>query len=421
MKSRTSASRGSCGCPVLLLYNLDPGWASGDREEAVAATELFIEALRTEGHPVTPVRVEDVGLRRLLSPYDPFQFVAFNWCEAVPGIPRSEALAAEVLEELGFAYTGSPAPVLRLSGNKRKVKDLLRRAGVPTPRGCVCPTADQVRWNRFPAIVKPLREHCSVGISPEAVVLDPEALRDRVAYVTATYRQPAVVEEFIDGREFRVTIWGNRRLEILPVVEMEFSGFSDLRERLCTWDAKFTPGSRHYTGIRTIAPAPLLAGERRQLEAVSRAAYRAMGIRDYARFDFRLRDGVFYLLDPNPNPDISSDASLALTAELAGYSYGRMGGRLVDLAAMRHPVFGGWPPLSGRKSRPPAGGRRTPARATPEPVRSGHPAPRRRRAGVAAAESRTTVAAGAPLPRRRGTGSRRMGASPLPATRVLQD
>jgi D-alanine-D-alanine ligase len=127
---------------------------------------------------------------------------------------------------------------------------------------------------------------------------------------------------------------------MLPPVEMEFSAFSDVRERLCSWDAKFTPGSRHYTEIRTVAPAPLTTEELRLLEKVSRTAYRAMGIRDYARFDFRLRDGVFYLLDPNPNPDISSDASLALMAELSGHSYGQMGSRLIHLAAKRHPVFG---------------------------------------------------------------------------------
>jgi D-alanine-D-alanine ligase len=188
--------------------------------------------------------------------------------------------------------------------------------------------------------VKPVREHCSIGITPEAVVLNEDALIERIAFVVETYRQPALVEEFIDGREFRVTLWGNEDVEVLPPVEMEFSAFSDLRERLCSWDAKFTPGSRHYTEIRTVAPAPLTAEELRLLEEVSRAAYRAMGIRDYARFDFRLREGIFYLLDPNPNPDISADASLALTAELAGYSYGQMGSRLVRLAAARHPVFG---------------------------------------------------------------------------------
>ena len=170
--------------------------------------------------------------------------------------------------------------------------------------------------------------------------MDLHALRGRIAFVTESYRQPALVEEFIDGREFRVTLWGNEDVEMLPPVEMEFSAFSDLRERLCSWDAKFTPGSRHYTEIRTVAPAPLSTEELRLLEEVSRAAYRAMGIRDYARFDFRLREGVFYLLDPNPNPDISADASLALTAELAGHSYGQMGSRLVRLAAARHPVFG---------------------------------------------------------------------------------
>jgi D-alanine-D-alanine ligase len=326
--------------PVLLLYNIDPAWEPPEQDEAMTATQELIEALRQVGHPVTPVQVNDLDLRRFLSFYNPEHFIVLNWCEALPGISHSEALAAETLEEMGFAYSGSPPPVLRLSGDKEKVKDVLRCAGVPTPLGCVCPTARHVSWDRFPAIVKPVREHCSIGITPEAVVLDKAALIERITFVTETYRQPALVEEFIDGREFRVTLWGNKDVEMLPPVEMEFSAFSDLRERLCSWDAKFTPGSRHYTEIRTVAPAPLTTEELRLLEDVSQAAYRAMEIRDYARFDFRLRDGIFYLLDPNPNPDISSDASLALTAELAGYSYGRMGSQLVRLAAARHPVFG---------------------------------------------------------------------------------
>jgi D-alanine-D-alanine ligase len=326
--------------PVLLLYNIDPAWEPGEQEEAVTATQELIDALRQVGHPVTPVQVNDMDLRRFLSPYDPGRFIVLNWCEALPGIAHSDALAAETLEEMGFTYSGSPPPVLRLSGNKEKVKETLVRAGVPTPAGCVCTPERHEPWDRFPAIVKPLREHCSIGITPESVVLDGKALLERIRFVTDTYQQPALVEEFIDGREFRVTLWGNDEVEVLPPVEMEFSAFSDLRERLCSWDAKFTPGSRHYTEIRTVAPAPLSPEEQQRLADVARAAYRAMGIRDYARFDFRLRDGVFYLLDPNPNPDISADASLALTAELAGYSYGRMGSRLIRLAAKRHRVFG---------------------------------------------------------------------------------
>jgi D-alanine-D-alanine ligase len=326
--------------PVLLLYNIDPAWEQSEQDGALTATQELIDALRLVGHPVTPVQVNDSDLRKLLAPYDPERFVVLNWCEAVPGIARSEDLVAEILEEMGFAYSGSPPSVLRLSGDKEKVKDVLLQAGVPAPQGCVCPSAQHVHWDRFPAIVKPVREHCSIGITPEAVVLDWDAMLKRIDFVTRTYQQPALVEDFIDGREFRVTLWGSEEVEMLPPVEMEFSAFSDARERLCSWDAKFTPGSRHYAEIRTVAPAPLTQEELRLLYEVSRAAYRAMGIRDYARFDFRLREGVFYLLDPNPNPDISADASFALTAELAGLSYGQMGSRLVRLAAKRHPVFG---------------------------------------------------------------------------------
>lgn len=326
--------------PVLLVYNIDPAWNREEQDAAIGSTEELIDALRAVGHPVTPVRIDDLDLCRILAPYDPTRFIVLNWCEALPGIVHGEALAAETIEGLGFAYSGSSPPVLRLSGDKEKVRKVLLRAGVPIPQGRVFSTAQRVRWDRFPSIVKPVREHCSVGITPEAVVMDEKALRERIAFVVETYCQPALVEEFIDGREFRVSLWGNEDVEILPPVEMEFSAFSDPRERLCSWDAKFTPGSRHYTGIRTVAPAPLTAEELRLLEDISRTTYRVLEIRDYARFDLRLRDGIFYLLDPNPNPDISADASLALMAELAGYSYGRMGSRLVHLAAKRHPVFG---------------------------------------------------------------------------------
>ena len=101
----------------------------------MTATQELIEALRQVGHPVTPVRSDDLDLRRFLSPYDPDHFVVLNWCEAMPGIAHSDALAAETLEEMGFTYSGSPPPVLRLSGDKEKVKDVLLRAGVPIAAG----------------------------------------------------------------------------------------------------------------------------------------------------------------------------------------------------------------------------------------------------------------------------------------------
>jgi D-alanine-D-alanine ligase len=129
-------------------------------------------------------------------------------------------------------------------------------------------------------------------------------------------------------------------VQMLPVAEMDFSRFDDVRDRLCTYESKYDPGSRHYEGIQLLLPAPLTQAEHDLLYRTALLAYQAYRCRDYARLDIRLRDGVFYILDINPNPDISSDNSMTFAAEAAGYSFGAMGSHLIRLAAARHPVFG---------------------------------------------------------------------------------
>jgi D-alanine-D-alanine ligase len=121
---------------------------------------------------------------------------------------------------------------------------------------------------------------------------------------------------------------------------MDFSFFGNVQDRLCTYESKFIPGAEHYEKIETLLPAPLTINENEALELVCKKTYVALGCRDYARMDVRLRDNVFYVLDVNPNADISIDASMACAAEVAGISYGQMGSRIVQMAAQRHPVFG---------------------------------------------------------------------------------
>ena len=225
--------------------------------------------------------------------------------------------------------------MLSLSWDKAAVKAALMDSALPTPYGRVVDTDAVEDWNRFPAIVKPAFEHCSLGIDTNAVVLDAKELVDRVAHIRKTFAQPALVEEFIDGREFHVTLWGNGRIHMLPPAEMDFSAFADVRDRLCTFDSKFTPGSRHYEGVELRIPAALGPEEHSALRRTSQAAYRQLGCRDFARLDLRLRDDKFYVLDVNPNADISPDTSLALAAEAAGMTYGGFLSRLVNLAAER--------------------------------------------------------------------------------------
>jgi D-alanine-D-alanine ligase len=326
--------------PILLLHNLDPAWPSEDRDIVVAETDRLASALRALGHPLAVVAVYDADLVACLKKYDPREWIVLNWCEELPGMPHSDALAAHILETRGFTYTGPTPELLRLSWDKAWMKDLLDRRRLPTPRWRICRSSEAGDWRCFPAIVKPAQEHCSFGVTTDAVVRNTDELRNRIAYILNEFKQPALLEDFIDGREFHVSLWGNEDVQMLPVAEMDFRRFHDVRDRLCTYESKFHPGSRHYEDIQLLLPSPLTDAEFDGLYDTALAAYGVYGCRDFARLDIRLRDGVFYILDINPNPDISSDASLACAAEAAGFSFGAMGSRIIGLAAARHPVFG---------------------------------------------------------------------------------
>jgi len=242
-----------------------------------------------------------------------------------------------MLEKNNFCYTGSPPDVLSLSWHKAEVKMLLDRYGISTPSWQLFLSPSVNGWQNYPAIVKPAFEHCSNGITTDAVVLDDSELAERISYVLDRFHQPALVEDFIDGREFHVTLWGNGRIEMLPPAEMDFSAFDNIKDRLCTYDSKFIPGSLHYEKIDLQIPARLDDDQIRQLEHTSRQAYHVVGCRDYARIDLRLQNGTFYVLDVNPNADIAPDTSLAYAVEAAGLSYGYFASTLVHLAAQRHP------------------------------------------------------------------------------------
>jgi D-alanine-D-alanine ligase len=323
----------------LLLHNLGPGWEPAETEAAVDAVAKLKNELRQEGHPVVDVQLADDGLSQVLEAFHPDDHIIFNWCEELPGRPRSDATVAATLEALGFTYTGSPPHVLAFSWDKAATKDLLDSHKIPTPRWQVLDSTDCGTWEYFPAIVKPAFEHCSCGITTEAVVLNRQALTERVAFVQDVFHQPALVEDFIDGREFHVTLWGNGVVKALPAAEMDFSAFADIRDRLCTFDSKFSPESIHYKKIELRLPAPLDEAQTAYLNETAIKAYQAMGCRDYARVDLRLGRGLYYVLDVNPNADFSPDTSLAFAAEAAGLSYGKFASRLINLAAQRHPIF----------------------------------------------------------------------------------
>ncbi|MDD5093618.1 MAG: ATP-grasp domain-containing protein [Dehalococcoidia bacterium] len=324
---------------VLLLFNLDPDWSAHEREEVLEITAQLEKAISSVYQTIL-APVSNSGLNTIMARYNPLEYVVFNWCESLPGVAHSEWIVPEYLEVRGFAFTGASSETIALAQDKYRMKQLLDESGIPTPRWQIYDHPSPVRWRRFPAIVKPSREHCSEGIDRNAVVMTEGELKDRICYVLEKYKQPALVEDFIDGRELHVSLWGDGTIEMLPPAEMEFSLFTDQHDRICSYESKFVPESEPYQNIKTLLPAPLTEDELRRVEEICKATYMVTGCRDYARVDLRIRDGAFYILDVNPNPDISPDTSTVAAAEIAGYSYGDLGQRFVELAAKRHPVWG---------------------------------------------------------------------------------
>jgi D-alanine-D-alanine ligase len=325
---------------VLIVYDIDHSWDAAEISETRSSNRILYDALREEGLETYLEELSDPHLERILERHDPKHTIVFNLCETLPGTVYRERKVTEILERRGFTYTGNTPEVIDLSYDKQKTKELLTALGILVPDGAVLRPEEAHFWSLFPAIVKPSREHCSLTISENSVVYDTVSLREQIRLVNSELNQPALVEDFIDGREFHVSFWNNGPPEILPVAEMDFSAFSDASDRLCTYESKFTPGSPHYERIETIMPAQLNDRLYKKLEKKVIDTWNGFGCTDYARFDFRLRDDKFYLLDINPNNDISIDTSFALAAEMNNWSYGQMVKRIVMMAAGRHPVFG---------------------------------------------------------------------------------
>jgi D-alanine-D-alanine ligase len=325
--------------PVLLIYDLNWKWSQTEINFVIDKINKLEPALRDLGHPLWVERIDDIDLTARLQKYKPNDVVVFNLCEELPGIPRSSSQAAQILEKMGFTHSGALARSLASNQDKHKVKLQLAKRNVPTPDWRIYRSPKFTDWKRFPAIVKPSLEHCSIGVTGNSVVTNPEELRQQVTFIFENYKQPVLVEEFIDGREFRISVWGNQNPVMLPPAEMDYSLFHTPKEHLLSYESKVDPTSIYYRKIGVVQPPSLSDEEYRTLERISIDCYQASGCRDYGGIDVRLCDGKFYVLDVNTDPEIAPNNSLTHGAELLGYDFGRQGSHIINLAAHRHPIF----------------------------------------------------------------------------------
>jgi D-alanine-D-alanine ligase len=252
----------------------------------------------------------------------------FNLCEEINGKCELEMCIAGLLELMGIPYTGSDPFALGLALNKFHVKQILRSAGVPTARGYVRHPGQKLtipRGMRFPMIVKPAREDASLGINSNSVCRTPGQLERQIRYVHDIYEQEALVEEYLDGREFNVSVIGDENPEVLAIQEIDFVGLPKDEPRIVSYRAKWDEESPFYNCTVPICPATLSKRLENRIKDIAIRSHLSVGCRDYCRVDMRTdARGSLFVLEVNPNCDISPNAGFARAARAAGYSYSEM-------------------------------------------------------------------------------------------------
>lgn len=267
--------------------------------------------------------------------------VIFNLVEFFHDSQFLEAAVAGLYELYKIPFTGSPSFTLNLCLRKGLTKQMLLANGVPTPRFRMLnePVIAKRHGLKYPVIVKPAREDASSGVDANSVVYNYVDLLLLIEKVFKEFTPPILVEEYIEGRELHISILGNDPPIMLPPVEYDFSELPDEHPNIITYDAKWNPLNESFHRIHSICPAKLTKSQIKKIERVSVAAYSTMGCRDYARLDLRLaKDNSVYVLEVNPNPDLTEGVSYMDSAEKVGLSFSQTLALIVGYALIRKPI-----------------------------------------------------------------------------------
>lgn len=254
-----------------------------------------------------------------------------NLCEGVLGHPDWEKNFALGLEMLGIPHTSCEPIALGICTDKKLVKRILLASGIPTPR--FWHAEEGGMW-----IVKPSREDAGVGIDTASVVSSTSEIEARATYVEETYRQPALVEEFIDGRELNQAIYfSTTGAVVLPPGEIVFDDGLASNERVVGWKAKWANGSREDRGTRNRTPALIDDKTRDELKTICLRAASTLGLSGYVRFDVRQSQaGQLFIVDINPNPDVGRGSGFRKALDAAGIVFADFLKALIMVAAATH-------------------------------------------------------------------------------------
>ncbi|OGD28980.1 MAG: hypothetical protein A2Y56_05075 [Candidatus Aminicenantes bacterium RBG_13_63_10] len=286
--------------------------------------QAIVHALQEEGFDCRAVNIKDDFNRLLEALASPRPDVVFNLVEFFNDNALLEDRVAGLFDLLDIPYTGSPPLTLALCQRKGLAKQILKASDIPTPRFRLVASEPIPKLSglRYPLMVKPVWEDASAGVTEQSVVGDRAQLENQVRLVWEKFRQPALIEEYIEGRELGVSILGNKPPRMLPVEEMDFTDLPEERRRIISFESKWDPLHEDFHKGTLVCPAKLSRAVLRRVKAVSLRTYQVMGCRDYSRIDLRLdRQNRLFVLEVNPNPDLTAGVAFMASAAADGLSF----------------------------------------------------------------------------------------------------
>ncbi len=313
---------------VLMHEDLVPPEQATDHDLTSVAwrTEYdVVSTLKKLGHDVHPLGVKsDLGvMHSAIEQWKPD--IAFNLLEEFDGVAVYDQHVVSYLELLRVPYTGCNPRGLMLARDKVLTKKVLAFHRIPSPDFMEVPqgrTAKRPKQLAFPLIVKSVNEEASLGISQASIVDDDDKLNERVAFVHNSVGSGALIERYIEGREFYVGITGNGHLHVLPVWELIMDKLPDDAKRIATARVKWSRKYQQKYGITSREAGQLPEGKAQEIQDLSKRVYRALGLSGYARIDMRMDvEGRLYVLEANPNPQIAENEDFADSAKKTGYNY----------------------------------------------------------------------------------------------------
>ncbi|HQF43023.1 MAG TPA: ATP-grasp domain-containing protein [Ignavibacteriaceae bacterium] len=327
---------------IFPIYNGKPADEKSDSkdlsEHSFASNMMEIENhLRTFFSDVSSLAVDRDVNRTIqeITKYNPDAIL--NFVESVEGIAHYEYCMAGLYELLEYEYTGNVPQTLGNCLNKKRTKEILYSNGIKTPRAITLApnqkfTRKDINLN-YPLILKLIDEDASIGISENSVVNNYRELRKHFTFLTETYNKKLIVEEYIVGRELNCAVLGGKTL---PISEIDFTGLPENLPKIVTYDGKWIEGSTYYNYTKPVCPANIEESKEKQIKEIAVDAYNVLGCRDYARVDIRLSDdGIPYVIEVNPNPDVSSDSGFARAAAASGKNYSELLFTITNFALQR--------------------------------------------------------------------------------------